>query len=402
MEKNQNNIYGSLGFINNNKKEHENELKININDFQIIHEEIDNDIQNKKKVDKENDDDIQNKENDDDIQNKKKVDKENDDDIQNKKKVDKENQENDDLNDSCALDIIAVYLKGQKIIYMESKIYCQQILNILMLPAIFISALTSVLSFSIESYSFGTILVSSLNGFNTFILSLVSYLKLDAKSEAHRMSSYKFDDLQSQCEFKSGQILLFDIDDKKKVLNKFLETIEKEVIEIKSTNQFIIPDKIRNKYIYTYSTNVFALVKELISDQQILKKKLDLVNEKIKIYNKNLIKKEKYQELLIKLNTEHQKILSFNNSEIVNSEQKKLYYFKTIENINEKKIFINDKIKNININNDELISFKIDQDYLINQCLLHRKKYMEIDKFFKNEIQKNSKNNFNLFNWLKT
>lgn len=186
----------------------------------------------------------------------------------NDEKIYKDYKEKDDINDSCALDIIAVYLKGQKNIYMESKLYCQQILNILMLPAIFISALASVLSLSFENFEFNPILISSLNGFNTFLLSLISYLKLDAKAEAHRMSSDKFDNLQSQCEFKSGQVLLFDMIDKKKNLNKFLEMIEKEVIEIKSTNQFIIPEKIRNKYIYTYSTNVFALVKELIIEQK--------------------------------------------------------------------------------------------------------------------------------------
>ena len=34
---------------------------------------------------------------------------------------------------SSAMDILASYVKGQKLIYMESKFYCETLLNILML-----------------------------------------------------------------------------------------------------------------------------------------------------------------------------------------------------------------------------------------------------------------------------
>ena len=314
-----------------------------------------------------------------------------------------EYKENDDINDSCALDIIAVYLKGQKNIYMESKLYCQQILNILMLPAIFISALTSVLSLSFDDFDFNGVLISSLNGFNTFLLSLVSYLKLDAKAEAHRMSSDKFDNLQSQCEFKSGQVLLFDLSEKKANLNKFLETIEKEVIEIKSTNQFIIPERIRNKYIYTYSTNVFALVKELIIEQKIKKQKIDSINKKIKNYKSIVLEKEKYENILLNLNKEEITILSYNN--VIDTEQKQILYKNTLDNIVQQKNIYNQKI---NIFLDKIKSFddinilKLKKDVLVNEYLEHSKKYMEIDKDFKSEILKNTKKTCDLFHWLKT
>ena len=286
---------------------------------------------------------------------------------------------------------------------MESKLYCQQILNILMLPAIFISALTSVLSLSFDNFDFNGVLISSLNGFNTFLLSLVSYLKLDAKAEAHRMSSDKFDNLQSQCEFKSGQVLLFDLSEKKANLNKFLETIEKEVIEIKSTNQFIIPEKIRNKYIYTYSTNVFALVKELIIEQKIKKQKIDSINKKIKNYKSIVFEKEKYENILLNLNKEEATILSYNN--VIDTEQKQILYKNTLDNIvqqkniyNQKKNIFLDKIKSF----DDINVLKLKKDILVNEYLEHSKKYMEIDKDFKSEILKNTKKTCDLFHWLKT
>jgi hypothetical protein len=44
------------------------------------------------------------------------------------------------VNNSLTLDLFASYLKGQKILYIEAKTYCEQRLHFFMLPAIFISA----------------------------------------------------------------------------------------------------------------------------------------------------------------------------------------------------------------------------------------------------------------------
>ena len=286
---------------------------------------------------------------------------------------------------------------------MESKLYCQQILNILMLPAIFISALASVLSLSFENFEFNPILISSLNGFNTFLLSLISYLKLDAKAEAHRMSSDKFDNLQSQCEFKSGQVLLFDMIDKKKNLNKFLEMIEKEVIEIKSTNQFIIPEKIRNKYINTYSTNVFALVKELIIEQKIKKQKIDSITKIINNYKNDILEKEKYETIISNLKKEEKIILS--NHDKINTNEKQILFNETLNKITQQINIYNNIINNIIDklkHSEDINSLKKKKEELLNDYLEHSKKYMEIDENFTKEIKKNINNTYNFCQWLKT
>ncbi len=77
---------------------------------------------------------------------------------------------------STALDILAVYFKGQKVLYTEAKSYCENQLYKLMFPAIFITTLCSVLSLVLESQNWGSILVASLNGINAFILSIISLL----------------------------------------------------------------------------------------------------------------------------------------------------------------------------------------------------------------------------------
>ena len=110
---------------------------------------------------------------------------------------------------SSALDILASYLKGHKIIYMEAKSYCETHLNFYMMPAILFSTAATVLSSYVNQFLWGPVFISALNGFIAFLLAIVNYLKLDAASEAHKISSHQYDKLQSTVEFTSGSVLLF-------------------------------------------------------------------------------------------------------------------------------------------------------------------------------------------------
>jgi hypothetical protein len=182
---------------------------------------------------------------------------------------------------STTLDIIAVYLKGQKILYIDSKNYCEQKLNYLMMPTIFITAVCSIISMVLKDSDFGAILVSSLAGLSTFILSLISYLALDSKAQAHKTSAYQFDKAQTMCEFFSGKVLLIKDADVDKKVQDFVTQIEKKVSEIKDVNQFIIPEVIRYRYPKIYSVNVFSEIKRYKNREKILRNELHYIFQKI-------------------------------------------------------------------------------------------------------------------------
>ena len=181
-------------------------------------------------------------------------------------------------NNSMICDIIAMYLKGQKILYTEAKTLCEQRLNYLMLPTICITAICTVISVVLKEYPFSSTIVSSLNGLNFFFLTLINYLKLDAKAEAHRVAAYKFDKTQSRLEFSSGKILF--ITGESKELPKIINETEKDVREIKETNQFILPEEIRYNFPNLCNVNVFAEVKKIQSYETTLINSLkDVLNE---------------------------------------------------------------------------------------------------------------------------
>jgi len=214
---------------------------------------------------------------------------------------------------STKIDLFALYLKGQKILYLESKTYCEQYLYSLMLPTIFISSLCTVLSLALKTFDNAPIIISSLTAFNSFLLALVTYLKLDAKAESHRTTAYQFDKLQNEAEFISGQVFL--LGDISKTI-PFISGLEKKVSDIKDTNQFVIPEIIRRKYANLYSLNIFSLMKQYKTELTILQTELMLLLKEMERLLPDIPKK-----LLLKRDEILKKIISYRNVAITISKE---------------------------------------------------------------------------------
>jgi hypothetical protein len=185
-----------------------------------------------------------------------------------------------EANASMICDIMSMYIKGQRILYTEAKTICEQRLNYLMLPTIIITAVCTVISVVLKEYDYSSTLVSALNGVNFLFLNLINYLKLDAKAEAHRVSAYKFDKIQSKLEFNSGKMLF--IKGRSNELPTLIDDTEKSVRDIKETNQFILPEKIRYRYPVLNDINIFEEVKKIQSREIMLINRLkDTMNDHV-------------------------------------------------------------------------------------------------------------------------
>lgn len=311
---------------------------------------------------------------------------------------------------STALDILALYLKGHKILHMEAKTICEKRLNTLMLPAIFISSLCSILGFILEPYSYGKIIVSVLNTINSFLLGLVSYLKLDGKAEAHKISSYKYQKLEAMCEFNSGRVLFFK--EKPDKINTFVDEIQTKVMEIKESNQFILPESIRYRFNEIFTTNVFTLVKEIQNDEIIVINDLKIIVQKIQQTRRTICEtKRGLEELEARCIQQQQLIreLKLKKHEQAAETDMKELFTDEIDMEEKKHLEVIAEIKEeeqcLTKMEGELTKLESDKIDALKKAIQHRKKYLKLSNTFDDELDRDrekQRGKYDVCNWCKT
>jgi hypothetical protein len=232
---------------------------------------------------------------------------------------------------SSALDNIASFIKSQAFVYNEACNYSRFRLNLLMLPCIFLSSLCTVFSNVSKGIPYGSLYIAVVNALVAFLLAIVNYLKLDASSEAHHITSNNFSKLKIILEFSSGEVLLFEnpllqMDgikkkieiwdtayhtneeektkyiqglyiEKERVTSKLISLLQdkikdigKKIVEIREINRFAIPKPITIRYPIISNINIFSFIKTIddYRNNNILKLK----------YNRNELRfiKSKYRD----------------------------------------------------------------------------------------------------------
>lgn len=189
----------------------------------------------------------------------------------------------DDSESACSneLDILITYMKGQKNLYIQSYLLSQRKLNMLMIPAIIISAAVSVFAPILEEESWTILFICCLNAFNAMLISMVNYLKLETSTQTFFTTATQFDKLETLLEFVASKIIFVDKESEKSdIIYDKIQEVERKIHEIKEWNTLFVPDEIRGIFPIICHINIFSFIKRMeASKKSLIHRFKDVKNE---------------------------------------------------------------------------------------------------------------------------
>ena len=251
---------------------------------------------------------------------------------------------------SNEMDILIVYVRGQKNLFSHSSYVTYFKLYSMLVLALTITAFVTVITPFIAEKSWNTILITSCNATATLIISLTRYFDLEFTGNAYSFLANNYEKFERSLEMANNKLTLIKNEEEQNnlVMDKIKE-LEFKVGEIRDIFQVVLPNEVKMLFPVISHINIFSLIKKTEAQRALLTTKFkDIKNE----INYNIYKINK------QYHTNYSDFEDVEDMENLQYKEKKRILF-----LNE----IKDKIKN------ELINYK--------------NTYNELEYLFTKEIQ---------------
>jgi len=170
------------------------------------------------------------------------------------------------------IDFLTTYMKGQKNLYTQAKNNSQWKLNCLMIPSLLLTCGISIINPFIGCENdFHLAILSGLNALVALILSIINYLKLESSIQIFFFMANQYDKYETILEITNSKLMVLSTEEEKTslVLDK-ISDIEEKIIEMKETNQILLPESIKYLFPIISHINIFSFIKRVQNHRESL------------------------------------------------------------------------------------------------------------------------------------
>jgi hypothetical protein len=196
-----------------------------------------------------------------------------------KRSLDKYYESEDKYSDE--LDLLTIYLNGQKNMYNQAKTLTQYKLNSLMFPCMIGSTAISFFAPFIRQYNWSGIFIATMNAVITICLSIIHYLKLESSIDSYSQLIEHYDKLENSLQMTTSKLFfLEDKREKNEIILKKIEEYDNKMNEIKSTIHVDVPTELKNLFPIIYHLHIFSFIKRIETyKRNLIMKFKDIKNE---------------------------------------------------------------------------------------------------------------------------
>ena len=194
------------------------------------------------------------------------------------------------------IDFLTTYMKGQKNLYTQAKNNTQWKLNCLMIPSLLLTCGISIINPFIGcDNDFHLALLSGLNALVALFLSIINYLKLESSTQIFFFMANQYDKYETILEMTNSKLMLIENEnDKKSLVLDRINDIEEKIVEMKESNQILLPESIKFIFPIISHINIFSFIKRVQNHRQSLLHEMKNIKNELR-YNEYRWDFEKFE-----------------------------------------------------------------------------------------------------------